>query len=673
MKDIAAKRRKQDEADTLTDVAADARELATRLGLWPAPVKYWMVDHDEMNELIAYDGFQDRYPHWRWGMAYDRQQKQSQFLGGKAFEIVNNDRPANAFLQVSNNREDQKAVITHVEAHADFFANNEWFQMFEDGDISAAALLSRHADVIAEYMEDADIGRSEVERFIDSVLSIEDTIDQHRVFTRSMGDDDDETTELDIDAQIAALGLDDAVERQVFNESWKEQFDVTSDGVDAERDVLAFLLDHGMVYDEDSDKAVEMEDWQRDVLQMLRAEAYYFAPQKMTKIMNEGWASYWESIMMARETVADPDEFITYADHMSKVLGGGGGSFNPYQLGLQLWKYVENRANRREVINKLLRVEGVAWHNFHSVVDMDAVYDALQPDDIVVDIANDTVPRLLDACPDERLDADNIQRAADGTIDLDENPWKALSYTGLAERHYSLVRLENRGLLERITEAQLEEEARYILDDELYESVAAAIADVDYTAGWEQMRDVRATHNDATFIDAFLTEEFVEEHNYFAYEYSHETEEYHVSSTDVADIKRQLLLQLTNFGKPSIVACDDNFNNRGELLLAHEYNGVMLDMDQAEETIKRVYELYGRPVNLVTVCKNYEPDNSVIRRRAFLAASEPQNEPVAEEIPRLLRYDGDEIEYSEPSERLADMVYNDNINYDTRPDSWLDS
>ena len=165
-------------ADSLEEVVDEANNLARKLGLNPYPVNYWIVDYDEMNELIAYGGFQQRYPHWRWGMKYDRQQKQGQFLGGKAFEIVNNDNPAHAFLQVSNTLADQKAVITHVEAHADFFNNNEWFGLFAD-DPNAASMLARHAEAIEEFMQDPDIGRSEVERWIDHVLCLEDNIDQH--------------------------------------------------------------------------------------------------------------------------------------------------------------------------------------------------------------------------------------------------------------------------------------------------------------------------------------------------------------------------------------------------------------------------------------------------------------------------------------------------------------
>ncbi|MNC50910.1 SpoVR family protein [compost metagenome] len=48
-----------------------------------------------------------------------------------------------------------------------------------------------------------------------------------------------------------------------------------------EKDILWFIQEY-------SDT---LEDWQRDIMSMLRDEMLYFWPQMETKIMNEGWAS----------------------------------------------------------------------------------------------------------------------------------------------------------------------------------------------------------------------------------------------------------------------------------------------------------------------------------------------------------------------------------------------
>src|SRR5260221_11504171 len=75
-----------------------------------------------------------------------------------------------------------------------------------------------------------------------------------------------------------------------------------------QRDVLLFLIEHA-----------PLEKWERDVLEIVRAEAYYFAPQAQTKIMNEGWASYWHSKIMTEKALR-ASEIIDYADANAGIL-----------------------------------------------------------------------------------------------------------------------------------------------------------------------------------------------------------------------------------------------------------------------------------------------------------------------------------------------------------------
>ncbi|AXR78361.1 hypothetical protein AArc1_2043 [Natrarchaeobaculum sulfurireducens] len=663
--------RKQAIAADLEEPVAEARHLAQKLGLEPYPVKYWIIDYDEMNELIAYGGFQSRYPHWRWGMQYDRQQKQGQYTGGKAFEIVNNDNPAHAFLQESNTLADQKAVITHVEAHSDFFAKNEWFGLFTGGQsdeaqVNAAAMLERHARAIDEYMSDPEIDRAEVEKWIDHCLSLEDNIDQHRVFERRL-DVDGPAEEIDGDLaeKLDELGLSEEIKGEVFDEEWLEKLEAENGQVtfpeEPQKDLLSFVREHGKQYDAESGRAVEMEPWQRDVLDMMRAEAYYFAAQKMTKIMNEGWAAYWESAMMTDEAFAGDDEFVNYADHMAKVLASGG--LNPYSLGMELWEYVENTTNRREVLERLLRVEGISWRNLTDVVDFDDVLETLEPPVSIATIEAGTLEEL-EAAPEEWIDHDALSAAHDGEVDVDRYPWKVLTYEGLARRHYSLVKRQHRGFLSRVNQNELERIGRYLFDDARYASVEEALEDVEFTAGWDRMYDVRESHNDVTFLDEFLTEEFITENNYFTYEHSKATGQFHVASDAAEDVKKKLLLQFTNFGKPTIAVYDGNYNNANELLLGHQYNGVMLDLGKAKETLKRIFELWGRPVNLLTIVKDVnEHDVEVAKRR--------NREPEPEERGKLIRYDGEEVTVETVPWNEVEHLSAEDVDYDTKPDEWL--
>ncbi|RQG99959.1 SpoVR family protein [Natrarchaeobius oligotrophus] len=663
--------RKQAIASELEEPVSEARNLAEKLGLEPYPVKYWIIDYDEMNELIAYGGFQSRYPHWRWGMQYDRQQKQGQYGGGKAFEIVNNDNPAHAFLQESNTLADQKAVITHVEAHSDFFANNEWFGLFtsgrtDDDQVNAAAMLERHARAIDEYMSDPEIDRAEVEKWIDHCLSLEDNIDQHRVFQRRLEvEGPDGEIDEDLADKLDELELSDEIKGEVFDDEWLEKLEAEDAAVtfpeEPQKDLLAFVREHGKRYDGESERAVEMTEWQRDVLDMMRAEAYYFAAQKMTKVMNEGWAAYWESKMMTDEGFAESDEVIDYADHMARVLGSPG--LNPYSLGFELWEYAENTTNRREVLERLLRVEGISWRNLTDVVDFDEVLETLEPPEAIAAVTAETLDELEEV-PNEWVDREALEAARNGEIDVDRYPWKVLTYEGLARRHYSLVKRQNRGFLARVSQSELERIGRYLFDDARYSSVEEALSDVDVTAGWDRMFDVRESHNDVTFLDEFLTQEFITENNYFTYEHSKATGQFHVASDAAEDVKKKLLLQFTNFGKPTIAVYDGNYNNANELLLGHQYNGVVLDLGQARETLKRIFELWGRPVNLLTIVKEVdEHDVEVAKRR--------NREPEAKERGKLIRYDGEEVSITDVPWEEVDHLAADDVDYDTKPDEWL--
>jgi len=516
------------------------------------------------------------------------------------------------------------------------------------------------------------------------VTALEDTIDQHSpvdaarsVEEPGVADDvnDPDDPLAAVEERIAELDLSEEVRRDVFDDEWLAEH---GEGVEPEEprpDVLAFLRDYGKRYDPESGKAVDREPWETTVIDAIREEAYYFAGQKQTKVLNEGWATYWESVMMGGEGFAGPDEFLTYADHMARVLGSPG--LNPYKLGFELWTHVELRAARRDVIDRLLRVEGVTAENFHARIDLDEVAEALEPHPAIAGAGPATLDELaeLAADGDSRVDAEAVDRALsartddggsdqDAGPDVERYPWKLLTREGLAERHYVLSRPEHRGALRDISRETLAERARYMFDVDRYATVEEALADVDRTAGWDRMLEIRESHNDVTFIDAFLTDEFVREGNYFTYEYSRAAEEHRVASVDADDVRRKLLLRFTNFGKPTVVVLDGNFRNRGELLLGHRFNGVALDEESAKETLKRVFELWGRPVNLATIRVEYSDE--AIRR-----AKRRGTEPEGEEVGVRFQYDGGEVTEHDLDPAVRERIEASEVDYDTKPDDWL--
>lgn len=582
----------EDEVESIDKAADELRDMAIDLGLKPNPVNYWIVNHDEINQLAAYDGFQRRYPHWKWGMKYSRRKKKDTYFGGKIFELVNHDVPSNAFLQESNSVQEQKSVIAHVEAHADFFANNDFFP----DDPNAASMLERHSKIIESYYEDPSIDYNEVEEWIDAILCIEDTIDQLSEMEDIKSEDEVDIDGPSVEDKIDSLDISEEVKNQVYSDL---EDDEDENLTPKDSDVLAYLLRYGKQYNDDQDRSEEYEDWQKTIIEMLRRESYYFSAQKMTKIMNEGWAAFWESIMMTSQGYADENEIISYADKQSKVLESGG--LNPYKIGKELWEYIENKSNRSEVIDKILRVEGIKWRNFHTEVDFEYVNEEL-----------DSIRDMNVPC----------------------------------QEHYSLLRPQNKEFLSSISKNELKKKSRYMFDDEIYNNIDEALDDVEFETGWKKMREVRETHNDITFIDTYLSNEFIDNENYFAYDFNPQSNRNEVSQTDLDSVKKKLLLEITNNGKPTIIAADNNYKNEGQLLLCHKYNGIPIDISQAKKVLKRLFDLWGRKVNLKTIDKDEEGNDQG----------------------KIISYDGENI-YVEKTDDVSD-IRADEIDYDTKPDSW---
>ncbi|MEZ4620111.1 MAG: SpoVR family protein [Caldilineaceae bacterium] len=148
--------------------------FAGEVGLTFPEVRFVMLDFDEINKVAAYDGFPSRYPHWRFGMEYERLRKSYAWGLHRIYEMVINTDPCYAYLLSSNLAVDQKLVMAHVYAHADFFHNNLWFAHTNRHMLDETA---NHGARIQRYIN--KYGLDVVEPFIDACLSLENLIDIH--------------------------------------------------------------------------------------------------------------------------------------------------------------------------------------------------------------------------------------------------------------------------------------------------------------------------------------------------------------------------------------------------------------------------------------------------------------------------------------------------------------
>lgn len=461
------------------EIEGHAREL----GLDFFPIVYEILDYKTMNEVAAYGGFPTRYPHWRFGMDYEQLSKGYEFGMQKIYEMVINTNPSYAYLLEGNSLVEQKTVMAHVAGHVDFFKHNYYFSKTDrkmiDGMANHAALIRRHMN---------HHGVETVEGFLDICLSLDNLIDPMSLYinrepANKAGENTGEIPKLEAKGYMDTYinppeFLEKQRERRREERARRKKFPEHPS-----RDILKFLIQHA-----------PLEGWQRDCLEVVRNEAYYFAPQGMTKIMNEGWATYWHSKLMT-ERIADASEIVDYADSCAGILATAPGQLNPYKLGVELYRHIEDRWNKGQF--------GLEWER----------------------------------C--ERLD----ERMA----------WD--KKTGL---------------------------------------------------GRQKIFEVRKLYNDVTFLDEFFTLEFCLEQKYYTVDYNKQNQTYEIASREFKKVKEQLLRMLTNGGQPVIAVENGNYENRGELLLAHSHDGVDLDFGQAYDVMKNLYQVWTRPIHLKTKVEGRE-------------------------------------------------------------------
>jgi stage V sporulation protein R len=324
----------------LADIQGQMEAHARSYGLDCFPTIFELVDHDELNAIAAYGGFPTRYPHWRFGMEYDQLSKGYLYGLQKIYELVINNDPCYAYLMKSNSVADQKLVMAHVYGHCDFFKNNDWFRPTNRKMMDE---MANHGNRIRRHMDRH--GVDEVETFLDACLSIEDLIDVHAPFVQRASAARPAPRDEEADEAVAERRFDakqymdhyinpPQVMRAERAEREQQRRDERTFPAEPVRDVMLFILEHA-----------PLKTWQLDVLAILRDEAYYFAPQAQTKIMNEGWASYWHSTIMTRHGLTAGD-VINYADHHSGTMATQPGRLNPYKLGIELLRDIEDRWNR---------------------------------------------------------------------------------------------------------------------------------------------------------------------------------------------------------------------------------------------------------------------------------------------------------------------------------------
>lgn len=648
-----------------------------------------IVDFEEMNSLAATAGFPVRWSHWIHGQEFERMRKFYKYGLSIIYEIVINTDPAYAYLLNCNTVIDHKTVIAHVYGHCDFFKNNIWLSRLNP---KMADEIADHAIRVERHKEEQ--GYEVVEEFIDACLSITDLIDIYAPHIRREKKERDEVPKEPKRVRIPEgksyleefLNPIEWLEKQRGELKKREEIEKAIEKglkipVEPTRDILGFLIQHA-----------PLEQWQRDVLAILREESYYLAPNGQTHIMNEGWASYWHSKILTELGVAESKEIVDYALHCAGTWATHSGSINPYKLGLELWRDIEWRwdtrrhgpiyenCNLQEILENwdefivfkvlyqehLLEKKWEEWCAFKETLSKGQfgfpkeVWDKKKVVKWWCDYQK--LKQILKKLSEERDDlkkkieeTQQILAGSQGEKEIEDYSLEIRILESELEdveveikfyRSFACFKIAfNEGKVEFKRKAI--PESYFIYADQFKREK------VEIGKGLEKIFEVRTYYNDINFISEFFTDEFCKEHKYYTFEPGGggvQSDHYGIESIDPKEVRRKILFTITNLGKPIIYLTDANYQGKGEFYLKHLHEGMDLKIDYMKAVQEILYKYWQKRVHLETIITEEEKETDPyvwLRRRIFYdpyAHPEEEKKEALKGERKVYSYDGTQHE-----------------------------
>jgi stage V sporulation protein R len=305
------------------------------------------------------------YDYWVQDVEVLREQGQYELYPNNPYETVINTRPPISFYNDNNPDWLNVMIFYHVIGHIDFFQNNLFFRHTWEYDFAGKALSDKR--LIAKL-------RSEKGRWVDYIIEFSKSIDNLVGYFDLLSDFSAERGKsklsmLDFYFDNFLQGLSDSsiagyvAEIKLYNSLIKEHPEdgekLFLDGVknrhaefesyyekalkekrDSGRlDLLQFLMDNSEFLRREENK------WMKTVMEVIRTTSLYFQPQIRTKILNEGWASYWHEELFLKDDRIKGHE-VEFAIVNAKVTSMPRVGLNPYALGMRLFSYLKSQADK---------------------------------------------------------------------------------------------------------------------------------------------------------------------------------------------------------------------------------------------------------------------------------------------------------------------------------------
>ena len=311
----------------IADIALD--EL--KLDIYPNQIE--IIGSDQMLDAYSSHGLPLMYNHWSFGKHYI-QQTYSYRKGyqGLAYEIVINSNPCISYLMEGNSMTMQTLVIAHAAyGHNHFFKNNYLFRQWTD------------AEGIIDYLAFAKnyINKCEDSYGVDAVTKTLDAchaimnygVDRYRRPTKP-----NKRREEELQKQRSEYVQQQAniLWSTIPSKESDKTETVTKFPEEPQENIMYFIEKH----------SPSLESWQRELVRIVRKISQYFYPQRQTKLMNEGWASFVHYYVMNRlweqgrisdghylEFIHSHSGVLTQLPYNHKYYNG----FNPYAIGFDMF------------------------------------------------------------------------------------------------------------------------------------------------------------------------------------------------------------------------------------------------------------------------------------------------------------------------------------------------
>ena len=323
----------------------------------------YIVTNRDFLQLSPKNMIPTLYDYWVQDVEVLKEQGQYELYPNNPYETVINTRPPISFYNDNNPDWLNVMIFYHVLGHIDFFQNNLFFRHTWDYDFSAKALADKR--IIAKL-------RSEKGRWVDYIIEFARSIDNLVGYfdtLSSLGENDKKPTMLDyyfdvflqdkekksIAAYVAEIEQYNKFLRE-FPEDGEDRFfdyvkkkhaefeslfeKAAKDALHGgKRDILQFLMENSKFLGREENK------WMLTVMEVVRTTSLYFQPQIRTKILNEGWASYWHDNLFMKDDRIKGHE-VDYAVINAKVTSMPRVGLNPYALGMRLFSFLESQVDK---------------------------------------------------------------------------------------------------------------------------------------------------------------------------------------------------------------------------------------------------------------------------------------------------------------------------------------